>query len=48
VLTGQDLPRFWAVAGEATRPSVHAAPLVIVPLSGKRIYIDAYVEKDPG
>jgi nitroreductase len=47
VLTGQDLPRFWAIAGEATRPSVHAAPLVIVPLSCKRIYIDAYVQKDP-
>ena len=41
VLTGQGLPRFRAIAGEATRLSVHAAPLVIVPLSCKRIYIDA-------
>jgi len=47
VLTGQDLPRFWALAGEATRPAVHAAPLVIVPLSCQRIYIDAYVQQDP-
>lgn len=47
VLTGPDLPRFWAIAGEATRPSVHAAPLIIVPLSCKRIYIDEYVQRDP-
>jgi nitroreductase len=47
VLTGDDLPRFWAYAGEATRPSVHAAPLIIVPLSCKRIYIDEYVQRDP-
>jgi nitroreductase len=33
VLTGDDLPRFWALAGEATRPSVHAAPMIIVRLS---------------
>jgi nitroreductase len=47
VLTGDDLPRFWAYAGEATRLSVHAAPLIIVPLSCKRIYIDEYVQRDP-
>jgi len=47
VLTGDDLPRFWAIAGEATYPSVQTAPLVIVPLSCKRIYIDAYVQEDP-
>jgi nitroreductase len=48
VLTGQDLPRFWAIAGEATYPSVQTAPLVIVPRSCKRIYIDAYAQQDPG
>jgi nitroreductase len=46
VLTGDDLPRFWAIAGEATRSSVHSAPLIIVPLSCKRIYIDQYAERD--
>jgi Nitroreductase family len=48
VLTDDDLPRlFWAIAGEAIRPSVHTAPPVIVSLACKRIYIDAYIQKDP-
>ncbi|HEY6309444.1 MAG TPA: nitroreductase family protein [Streptosporangiaceae bacterium] len=47
VLTGDDLPRFWAIAGEATRPAVHTAPLIIIPLSCQRIYIDQYVRRDP-
>jgi nitroreductase len=42
VLTAEQLPAFWAIAGEAPSPSVQAAPLVIVPWSCKRIYIDAY------
>ncbi|HTX28478.1 MAG TPA: nitroreductase family protein, partial [Streptosporangiaceae bacterium] len=33
VLTGEDLKRFWPVAGAAASPSVTAAPLVIVPMS---------------
>jgi hypothetical protein len=41
-LTGEDLPIFWTIASEATYPSVQTAPLVIVPLSSKRIYIDHY------
>jgi nitroreductase len=48
VLTGGDLPRFWARAGEATYPSVQTAPLVIVPLSCKRTYIEAYARLDEG
>ena len=48
VLTGDDLPRFWEVAGEATYPSAQAAPLVIVPLSAKRIYLDRYARPDKG
>lgn len=44
VLSGTQLPRFWATAGEAAYPSVRTAPLVIVPLSCKRIYIDQYVQ----
>jgi nitroreductase len=48
VLTGDDLPRFWANAGEATRPSAQSAPLVIVPMSSKRIYLDRYARPDKG
>jgi nitroreductase len=46
VLTGDDLPRFWAHAGEATYESVQTAPLVIIPLSWKRTYIDQYTQED--
>jgi nitroreductase len=48
VLTGEDLPRFWAVAGAAVSPSAQTAPLVIVPLSSKRVYLDRYARPDKG
>ena len=48
VLTGDDLKRFWAVADAAAAPSVTAAPLVIVPMSSKRIYLDRYAQPDKG
>src|SRR5580704_13858674 len=48
VLTGDDLKRFWEVAGEAAAPSVAAAPLVIVPMSCKRVYLDRYAQPDKG
>src|SRR5580693_10467957 len=48
VLTGEDLPRFWAVAGEAIDPSAQTAPLVIVPMSCKRVYLDRYAQPDKG
>jgi nitroreductase len=48
VLTGTDLAGFWEVAGEAVNPSVQTAPLVIVPLSSKRIYLDRYARPDKG
>src|SRR2546429_2834065 len=48
VLTSADLKRFWAVAGDAAHPSVQTAPLVIVPLSSKRIYLDRYALPDKG
>jgi nitroreductase len=48
VLTGESLPRFWDVAGEAAAASVRTAPLVIVPLSAKRVYLDRYAEPDKG
>jgi nitroreductase len=48
VLAGDDLKWFWEVAGEAALSSVLAAPLVIVPLSSKRVYLDRYAEPDKG
>jgi len=48
VLTGAGLERFWAVAGEAAAPSVTSAPLVIVPMSCKRVYLDRYARPDKG
>ncbi|WP_300610682.1 nitroreductase family protein [Trebonia sp.] len=48
VLTGDDLPKFWAVAGEAVDPSAQTAPLVIVPMSCKRVYLDRYALPDKG
>lgn len=48
VLTGEDLKLFWEVAGDATLPSVAAAPLVIVPMSSKRVYLDRYAQPDKG
>jgi nitroreductase len=48
VLDGDSLPRFWEVAGAAAGDSVATAPLVIVPLSSKRIYLDRYAKPDKG
>lgn len=48
VLSGGDLPGFWEVAGEAVDPSAQTAPLVIVPLSCKRAYLDRYALPDKG
>ncbi len=49
VLTGEDLKRFWqAGAGAAAGDSVRSAPLVIVPLSCKRAYLDRYALPDKG
>ena len=48
VLTGEDLKRFWEVAGAAAADSVTSAPLVIVPMSAKRVYLDRYAQPDKG
>src|SRR6202161_3909126 len=48
VLTGPDLKRFWEVAAAAAAPSVTAAPLVIVPMSAKRVYLGRYAQPDKG
>ena len=44
----EDLKRFWTVAGAAAADSVAAAPLVIVPMSCKRVYLDRYALPDKG
>jgi nitroreductase len=43
-----DREQFWAVAGAAVAPSASTAPLVIVPMSCKRVYLDRYAEPDKG
>jgi nitroreductase len=43
-----DRAAFWAVAGEAVAESTQTAPLVIVPMSSKRIYLDRYARPDKG
>jgi nitroreductase len=48
VLTGDDLARFWPVAGEAAGQTVQQAPLVIVPLASKDVYLDRYARPDKG
>ena len=49
VLTGEeDLKRFWAVTVEAPDEPLRAAPLVIVPMSSKRVYLDRYALPDKG
>jgi nitroreductase len=44
----EDLKRFWEVAGVAAAESVASAPLVIVPMSSKRVYLDRYALPDKG
>jgi len=48
VLSGDELSRFWEVAGVAAGESARSAPMVIVPLSCKRIYLDRYAQPDKG
>lgn len=48
VLEGDALERFWTVGLDAVQDSVRTAPLVIVPLSCKRVYLDRYAEPDKG
>ena len=49
VLTdASDRERFWAVAGAAIAPSAQTAPLVVVPMSCKRVYLDRYAQADKG
>jgi len=43
-----DRERFWAVASAAIAPSAQTAPVVIVPMSCKRVYLDRYAQADKG
>jgi len=46
VLEGEDLAKFWALRPHGN--GVSTAPLLIVPLSCKRVYLDRYAEPDKG
>jgi nitroreductase len=43
-----DREKFWALAGAAVASSAQTAPLVIVPMSSKRAYLDRYAQPDKG
>jgi nitroreductase len=43
-----DRAKFWAVGDVAVAESAQTAPLVIVPMSCKRVYLDRYAEPDKG
>jgi len=43
-----DREKFWAVAGQAIAESAQTAPVVIVPMSCKRVYLDRYAQPDKG
>jgi nitroreductase len=40
--------KFWAIAGAAIAESAQTAPLVIVPMSCKRVYLERYAQPDKG
>jgi nitroreductase len=49
VLTDEaDRKRFWAVAGVAVAESAQTAPLVIIPMSCKQVYLERYAQPDKG
>lgn len=48
VLSGEELAEFWRIAGEAVSSAVQSAPLVIIPLSCKDMYLDRYARPDKG
>jgi len=48
VLRGADLEKFWEFGSEAVFDTVRTAPLVIVPFSSKKAYLDRYAQADKG
>ena len=43
-----DREKFWGIAGAAIAESAQTAPLVIVPMSCKRVYLERYAQPDKG
>jgi nitroreductase len=48
VLRGEELEQFWAFGSAAVGDTVRTAPLVLVPFSCKRVYLDRYARPDKG
>ena len=48
VLRGEELEQFWAFGADAVGETVLTAPLVLVPFSCKRVYLDRYARPDKG
>lgn len=48
VLRNADLEKFWQYGAAAVSDTVRTAPLVIVPFSCKRVYLDRYAQSDKG
>ena len=48
VLRDADLEKFWQFGSDAVGDTVRTAPLVIVPFSCKRVYLDRYAQSDKG
>jgi nitroreductase len=48
VLRGEDLTRFWEFGSDAVSETVRSAPLVLVPFSCKREYLERYARPDKG
>jgi nitroreductase len=48
VLRGADLEKFWQLGADWVAGTVRTAPLVIVPFSSKRVYLDRYALADKG
>jgi nitroreductase len=48
VLRDDDLAKFWTYGLDAVSESVKSAPLVLIPFSCKRAYLDRYAQPDKG
>ncbi|MFD8499002.1 nitroreductase family protein [Amycolatopsis sp. NPDC059657] len=48
VLQGDELKRFWEYGADWTYETVKTAPVVIIPLSVKNVYLDRYAREDKG
>jgi len=48
VIQGEDLTRFWVYGSDAVGETVQTAPLVLIPFSCKRAYLERYAQPDKG